>query len=179
MDFEEMTGRNHGFDTLVHAVSTSEKIQKAHPITTLEKTSKLEYLQPFFAYKPLEVIKKTLENTTQWAKTIAQYPMRKHHISRVPWNNRKRLREEVATDTIFMGVPSKDDSLAEQVYVGLISRMINVYPMPRKASTHIIKLYQDFLREEGAPEVLHRDMSNEQKVQEIIDLNHGVHVQDS
>ena len=44
MDFEEMTGRNHGFDTLTHAVSTLEKIQKARAITTLEKTSKLEYL---------------------------------------------------------------------------------------------------------------------------------------
>ena len=140
---------------------------------------KLEALQPSLAWKPLNIIKKTLENTTQWGRMICQYPLKKHHVSRFPWNNRNRLREEVAMDTIFMSTPSYQGDTCEQIYVGLMSRMINVYPMPSKAHGHILQSYQDFMRYEGVPEGLHRDMAPEEKVDKIIDLNRDMRVKDT
>ena len=167
IEYSALTGHNEIFNTLSCALSAVERIQR------------LENLQPKLAWKPLEVIKKTLENTTQWARTIAQYPMKKHHVSRFPWNNRRRLREEVAMDTIFMGTPGYDGSTCEQVFVGLVSRMINVYPMPSKAHGHIFKAYQDFMRYEGAPQGLHRDLAPEEKVDKILDLNREMMVKDT
>ena len=115
----------------------------------------------------------------QWARTTTQYPMKKHHISRFPWNNRRRLREEVAMDTIFMATPGFCGSTCAQVFVGLISRMINVYPMPSKAHGYVLKAYQDFMRYEGVPEGLHRDLAPEEKVEKIIDLNRKMMVKDT
>ena len=167
LDYNQLVGKSESFSTLACAVSTVERMQQ------------LEALQPRLAWKPLDIIKKTIENTTQWGRIISQYPMKKHHISRFPWNNRRRLREEVAMDTIFMKTTGFDGSTCAQVYVGLMSRMLNVYPMPSKASGYILKSYQDFMRYEGVPEGLHRDLAPEEKVDKIIELNRQMMVKDS
>ena len=51
--------------------------------------------------------------------------------------------------------------------------------MPSKAHGHILQSYQDFMRYEGVPEGLHRDMAPEEKVDKIIDLNRDMRVQDT
>ena len=167
MDDNEIMGKNASFDTLAFAVQTVEKLQR------------LEAIQPRLAWKPLEVIKNTLKATTQWGKQVIHFPMRKHHVSRYRWDNRKRFREEVAMDTIFMSTPGFDGSTCGQVYLGLMSLMINFYPMPSKASGYILKTYQDFMRTEGVPEGLHRDLAPEEKVDKIIDLNREMMVKDT
>ena len=78
-----------------------------------------------------------------------------------------------------MNTPGFDGSTCEQLFVGLMSRMINVYPMPSKASTHIYKAYQDFMRYEGVPEGLHRDMAPEEKAEKILQLNRDIMVKDT
>ena len=55
--------------------------------------------QPFLGCRPLEVIRHTLNNTTQLAMTSQVSGMRRHVQSRYPFLNRKRLNETVATDT--------------------------------------------------------------------------------
>ena len=166
MDYYEMTGHNQEFDSLICAITTVEQLQH------------LETIQPRLAWKPLEVIKWTLENTTQFARTIFKFPMTDHHKSRFPWDNRRRLQEDVAMDTYFSDVVGIDGSTCAQVYVGLISKMINVYPMLSKASGHILRTYQDFMRYEGVPECLHRDLLPEQQVDRIIHLNRDMMVND-
>ena len=103
----------------------------------------------------------------------------KHHISHFPWNNKKRLREQVATDTLFMTTKGFCGSTCGQVFVGLMSNMINFYKMPSKASGHIYQSYQDFMRYEGVPETLHRDLVPEQKIDRITELNRDMMVKDS
>jgi hypothetical protein len=105
--------------------------------------------------------------------------MTKHHESRFPWDNRRRLSEDVAMDTIFMSVSGYEKSECEQVFVGLISRMINVYPMKSKVHGNILRAYKDFMHYEGAPQSLHHDLSPEQKVDSIIDLNREMMVKDT
>ena len=57
--------------------------------------------------------------------------------------------------------------------------MLNTYHMPSKEAVHITKSYQDFMRYEGVPDTLHRDMAPEQKIQEIIDINRRMIVKDT
>ena len=65
MDWNELVGRHMPFDTLCFGISTVQKLQR------------LEELQPALAWKPLEVIKRTLDATTQWATQKYQFPMKK------------------------------------------------------------------------------------------------------
>ena len=67
----------------------------------MDRLQDLEALQPQLAWKPLQVIKKTLEATTQWATNICSYPLKDHNIARFPWNNQSRLKEDVAMDSVF------------------------------------------------------------------------------
>lgn len=51
--------------------------------------------------------------------------------------------------------------------------------MPSNKNVNIIKAYQDFMRYEGVPACLHRDLAPEQKVDEIIDINRKMRVKDT
>ena len=44
-----------------------------------------------------------------------------------------------------------------------MSRMINLFPMLQKGDGHKNKVYDDFMRYEGVPSSLHRDLAPEQK----------------
>lgn len=78
LTYDELIGYHTSFETLVYTITTMEKLQH------------LEELQPKLAWKSLDVIRKTVEATTQWAITKAYFPMRKYHVSRFLWNNRSR-----------------------------------------------------------------------------------------
>ena len=126
MDHHQLVGRQEGQNSLAMALSTVEKIHRE------------QALQSDLMWKPLDIIRKTIENTTQWGKSISCYPMKKHHVSRFPWSNRRQLNEEVAMDTIFFTEEGYDHSICGQLFVGLVSRMLNFYPMPSKAGGHQI-----------------------------------------
>src|SRR5210317_1825040 len=68
INYHQLTGKSEYFNTMVFALQTLEKIQN------------LELIQLNLAWKPLEVIKKTVEATTQWAKKVVKYPIQKHHV---------------------------------------------------------------------------------------------------
>jgi hypothetical protein len=75
----------------------------SHAYGAVTKTSVLtaEKAQPFLGLRPIEVIRRTLEETTQLAKLTVVGNMKRHRKSLFPVLNRKRLQETVATDTLF------------------------------------------------------------------------------
>ena len=111
---------------------------------------------------------------------MAQCPMQKCHVSRFLWDNRCRLMgEESSTDTIFMAILCFDGSACAQVFVGPLLQMMNMHPMPSKASGHIVKSHKDFMHCEGVPLGLYQDKVPEEGVPEIIDLNCEMMVKDT
>ena len=66
-------------------------------------------LQPYFAWRPVEVIARTLRKTTQLSKMQIRAPLRRHLKARNPHESVKRLEEIVSTDPIFANVPSIGD----------------------------------------------------------------------
>ena len=167
MSYHQLTGKSEQFNTMTYAVQSLEQLQN------------LEAIQSNLAWKPLEVFKKTLEVTTQWGKQIIKFPLQKHHISRFPWANKQKLREECAMDTIFMQTPSINGYTCGQLFIGLMSRMINFYPIKSKETTHVISAYKAFMRYEGIPQGLHRDGASEEKAHSLIDLNREMMVKDT
>src|SRR5688572_19017040 len=80
-------------ETQVHAISTWHRIihQDIDPM----------HLRPYLGWRSLEVVKKTLKNTTQMAHMIIRYPLRRHVKSKFPHMNVTRIDETVSTDPLF------------------------------------------------------------------------------
>src|SRR5210317_1527925 len=104
--------------------------------------------------------------------------MHKHFQAMYKWFNFNRLQETVCTDTIFVNVPNIGcGSVCAQVFYGVRSKVINIYGMITKRGAH--DSYQDFLREQGIPSVLHRDNSGEQNDTRFRATNRELHVKDT
>ena len=59
-------------------------------------TPEMKHLTRCLGLKPTEIIKKTLENTTQYVENVVRLPMRMHFKSRYPALNVIRLRKTFA-----------------------------------------------------------------------------------
>ena len=59
---------------------------------------------PFLGFQTTEIIKKTLENTTQMAQMVINHPLRKHYKARFPCLNKLKLNEMVSVDSFETNV---------------------------------------------------------------------------
>ena len=145
----EMTGGNEPFDTYAYGVRTAVTLQDAAKV------------QSYLGYRPLEVCRKTLENTTQLAALSTWGNMKQHLKSLYPWANKLRINETVATDTYFADTTDVSGATCSQVFYGLTSHNINAYGM--KSENEGPSRLQDFGREEGIPNILRSDNSKMQR----------------
>jgi hypothetical protein len=149
LDDDELIGLNEPFDTFVFGVRTAATLQNA------------ERLQPYLGYRPLEVIRRTIEVTTQLGATVNYHNLKAHLKSLLPWANRTRLNKTVSTDTVFASEKDVTGALCAQVFYGLQSHVINVYGM--KSESEGSDRLNDFMREEGIPTVMRSDNSRMQR----------------
>ena len=100
---------------LVAAVNNFHKVQEEETKELFDKLSlhkvvpasvDYEKLLLYLLYKPKNLIKKTLENTTQLAKTVINTLPKRHLKSRFLMFWYPRLNEVVTTDTYFAGTKS-------------------------------------------------------------------------
>ena len=170
--WEELTGYVQGtteVDTTAYVLRSVRAFQEDHD---------LEMMRPNFGFRPVDVIRKTLENTTQYAKAFSPFPMHRHWHAMYKWFNFKRLPETICTDTAFSSVPAAvTGETCAQLYYGVTSKMMNIYGMWSKGQAE--DTYRDFIREEGIPTRLHRDNSGEQKSDGFKETNRVHHVKDS
>jgi hypothetical protein len=149
LDDEELLGMNEPFDSFAFGMRTAATLQNA------------ERLQPYLGYRPLEVIRRTIETTTQLGATVNYHNLKAHLKSLLPWANRTRLNETVSTDTVFASEKDVTGALCAQVFYGLQSHVINVYGMKNESEGP--DRLNDFMREEGIPTVMRSDNSRMQR----------------
>ena len=65
--------------------------------TVSKAAPNLEAFRPNFGWLPLERIKKTIQNTTQFARKAPRYPFRMHYRTCWPGANVDHWNEDVAT----------------------------------------------------------------------------------
>ena len=109
-----------------------------------------DFLKERLTYFPKDVIKQTLDRTTQMAHYIMLFPMRKHLKSMFKMLRRPRLNETVATDTYFSSETSLEGYNCAQVYYGCTSGTIHVYGM--RSKNEFIDTYQEHMKEVGIPQ---------------------------
>ena len=75
-------------------------------------------IQPCLGFLPIDVIKRTLESTTQLAKWHNKVPLQKHWTPRFQFMNVHRLKEPVATDTFFANCRALEVLLVHKSFMG-------------------------------------------------------------
>ena len=157
----------------LHKVDDDEKIKEALGKAPIHRAvpAKVNYdkMAPYFLYRSKEVIKKTLENTTQMAKAVINSPLRRHLKSRFLMLRHRRLNEVIATDTYFSSTKSIEGYWCSQVFVGLTSRRITVIGM--KTESEFPDAYQDFMRKRGIPHTLRRDNAKSEMSEKVLNLH--------
>jgi hypothetical protein len=125
----------------------------------------------------VDIVKQTLEHTTQLAKTRITYPLQRHFKARNPFSNVHRLDEVVSTDPMFANCPSLDHGfIGAQVFFGLKSHNINIYGI--KSKSEFPKVYKDFIRENGAPSTLRRDNAKEENSAAVLEIQRDLLIKD-
>ena len=134
------------YDDIVDAIDI-KYIVKPHEVTSQDPH--FESLRPNFEWAPVEVIKRTFDVTSRWARCIEQYPFRKHFKSRFPALNVHCRREPVATDTVYSDTPAIDNgATSAQIFVGTESLVTNVYGM--RTDKEFVRTLEDNIRKRGA-----------------------------
>jgi hypothetical protein len=110
------------------------------------------------AMLPEEVVRKTLENSTNFYLNIEaenREDPRKHYKYRFPGLRYPRQKETVATDTFFPSVKSRRGNTCSQFFVGTASDRWEVYPL--KSESYNVSALQDYSRDVGIPATLKSD----------------------
>ena len=103
-----------------------------------------ESLQPKFGWLPVDVIRNTFNNTTQFYRATASAQLKKHFRSPYPACNIHRHQEPIAADTVYSDTPAIDDgSKVAQIFVGTTSLVTDVYGM--KTAKQFVNTLQDVI----------------------------------
>ena len=118
---------------------------------------------PYLLNPGEEIVKKTLEATTQLGKISYRVPLRPHLRMRNPILSKKRLMEPWATDTWFAKATSYEGYNCCQLFVGQKSYHIYLYGMAKES--YGPDALMEFFREVGVPTAIRRDNSKMQTSQ--------------
>jgi hypothetical protein len=106
-------------------------------------------LRPLFGWMNTKTIKKTLEQTTQYARMPNDTILRKHYKSPFPALNVQRCDEPVATDTVYSNTPAIDGSeTCAQIFVSTETLVTDVYGI--KTEQQCVNALKDNIHERGA-----------------------------
>ena len=134
-----------------------------------------EKLRPFFGWVNSDIVKQTIDQTTQWGVALDSFPMKRHLKSRNPALSVPRRLKPVATDTIFSDTPAVDSGVKqEQVFVGRDSLVADVYPI--QSGKQFVNKLEDNIRRRGAMDKLLSDSAKTEISKKVMDILRAYHV---
>jgi hypothetical protein len=137
------------FDTFAYAVKSWHRVVHANVDP--------KRVRPFLGWRPLQVVRKTLECTTQMARMVVRIPLQRHMKAWFPWMNVQRLDEAVSVDPMFANCKSIGHGFTGgHIFMGVTSRFLNMYGFKSKGR-NFPAILKDFYCHEGAPSILRTD----------------------
>ena len=128
-----------------------------------------ETLRPFFAFLPTEIVRRTLQATTQYARVPMSDTTKRFYKSPFPALNVARRNEDLLTDVIYSDTPAIDDgSTSAAIYSGKTSHVMDVYGM--KTDKQFVNTLEDIIRDRGAPTRLLSDHAITLRSGRILDI---------
>ena len=147
----------------------------SNPRTTKKSPRDWNALRPLFGWLRPDVIKRTFELTTQYARMPNSEILKKHYRSPNPAVNVHRRNEDLATDTVFSDTPAVDGGhTAAQFYVGLSTHVVDIYPL--KSESQFVNSLEDVIRERGAPNRLVSDSANVETKGRALDILRALYI---
>ena len=126
-------------------------------------------LRLFFGLVNSDIVKQTIDQTTQWGVALDSLPMKRHLKSRKPALNVPRRHKQVATDTIFSDTPALDSGVKQaQLFVGRDSLLADVYPM--KSCKQFVNTLEDTIRRRGAMDKFLSDSAKTEISKKVMDI---------
>jgi len=148
-------------------VTAPPKIIAHGPKRMDKKDIDFEKYKGHFIWAPINIIKKTFENTTQYARMPMSDVLRKAYRSPNPALNVARREEAVATDRVFSDTPAVDNGATEAaLFVGRDSLVADVYPL--KTAKQFPGALQDNITERGAMNTLTSDRGTVEISQRVL-----------
>ena len=136
-----------------------------------------EAMQPKFGWLPIDVIRNTFANTTQYYRARASNHLKKYFRSPYPACNIHRRQEPLATDTVFSDTPAIDDGAkVAQIFVGTKSLVIDIFGM--KTVKQFVNTLQDVIRSRGAPTKLISDSAQVEISRKVKDILRYLFIED-
>ena len=112
---------------------------------------------PFLGFRTIDIIKKTLEHTTQLAQMVINQPLKKHFKARFPPLNKPQINEMVSVNCFKTNVRSIGTGAKKcSVFYGTTTGCIDVYKL-HEGEDGFLRTYQDFCQEQGVLSILKRD----------------------
>jgi hypothetical protein len=120
------------------------------PKVIFKREPDYDQLRPFFGWICPDIIKKTFEHTTQYARLPAGTLLKKVYKSPNPALNVFCHQEDVACDIIYSDVPAiYDGSTAAVIFVGTSTQVTDVYGI--KTDNQFVITLEDNIVQCGAP----------------------------
>ena len=160
------------FDASDHALMDDAEcvINAFHAHTTTNDPMDWNHVWACLLWKPLDVVKKTVNATTQYAKNVLHLPLHCHFKSRFPALNVHQLCETFATDTFYSSDKAIGGITCCQLYVGKTSCFTQIYPM--STESEMPSTLQDFIRTWGAMDNLFSDNAKAETSKAVGDILH-------
>jgi hypothetical protein len=136
----------------------------------IKKSPDFSKLRSFFGWLQPDVIKKTFDSTTQYARLPTGTVLKQAFKSPNPALNVVRRQEPVACNIVNSDIPAiDDDSLAAVLFVGKDTQVTDVYGI--KSDKQFVNTLEDNIIQRGAPHKLISESAQvivSNKVQDIL-----------
>jgi hypothetical protein len=126
---------------------------------------------------PTDIIKRTFEVTTQYARMPMSSVLKKRYKSPNPALNVHHHDEAVATDTVYSDTPAiNGGETAAQIFVGTRTYVTDVEGM--KSDKQFVNTLEDNIRRRGAPTKLISDRAQVEISNKVKDILHALCISD-
>ena len=132
---------------------------RATDVRVRGQVMKLNDLRPYFLWQPADIIRRTIENTTQFGRiTPDPLPYKVRFRTPYPAANVRRRNEAVSADTVYSDTPAVDGGeTAAILYFGLDSNLTTAHGI--KNDDQFVNTLEDEIRMRGAMDKLITDSS--------------------
>ena len=139
------------------------------PRTVAHKPPDYALLRPFFGWFSPDLIQKTFQHTTQYARLPHGTLLKRSFKSSNPALNVTRRNESVACDIVYSDVPAVDNgATAAVIFTGLDTQVTDVYSV--KSDSQFVHTLEDNIRYRGAPTKLISDRAQVEISKKVLDI---------
>jgi hypothetical protein len=145
------------YDALQHKIAEAPmSTQAIIPKSTVKHSLDFQPLCPYFGWISTDIIQKTFEHTTQYARLPTGTMLKKAFRSPHPALDVYRRNEDVACDIVHSNVPTIfDGSTAAVIFFGTSSKVTNVHGI--KCNNQFANTLEYTIIQRGAPNRLLSD----------------------